>query len=91
MTFDQLNSGCSSQHLLNLHFPIVVADSAIEVFSELAKCTEINSNLAVGKMPLMLLVASERSTTHGADCESHQHISLQLEVVNERTYIHTHI
>lgn len=50
MTFNQLNVGCSSQHLLILHFPIVVADSAIEVFLELVKCAVINSDLVVGKM-----------------------------------------
>ena len=64
------NSGCSSPHLLNLDFPIVVADSAVEVFPELAKCMAINSKLAVGKMPLTFLDTSERTTTHGANCES---------------------
>ena len=45
MAFNQLNSGCSSQHLFNLHFPIVVADSSIEVFPELVKCPELTVNL----------------------------------------------
>ena len=40
---------------LNLNFPIVVADTAVEVFPELVKCAAINSNLAVGKMPLTFL------------------------------------
>ena len=73
--FDQLNSGCSSQHLLHLHFPTVVADYAVEVFPELVMCTAINSDQAVGKMPLTFLDTSERSTTHKAVCESHHHIS----------------
>ena len=54
--FNQLNSGCSSQHLLSLHFPIVVADSTVQVFPELAKCASINSDKAVRKMPLMFLI-----------------------------------
>ena len=62
--FNQLNSGCSSQHLLNLHFPIVVTDSAVEVFLELAECVVINSDQVVGKMLVTFLVSSERSITH---------------------------
>ena len=50
LAFNQLNPGCSSQHL-----SIVVADSAVEVFLELARCTAINSDRAVGKMPLRFL------------------------------------
>ena len=64
-----LNSGCSNQHMLNLHFPIVAADSAGEVFTELVKCAVINSDQAVGKTPLMFLILQTE------DCESHQHIS----------------
>ena len=52
--FNQLNSGCSSQHLLYLHFPIVVADSTVEVFPELAKRAAMNSDRAVDKMFLIL-------------------------------------
>ena len=81
--FIHLNSGCSSQHLLNLHFPIVVADSAVKSFQK-----------TVGKMPLMFLDTSERSTTYGANCQSPQHISpkqketkkVTPEAVNESTY-----
>ena len=64
--FNQINSGCSSQHLthLNLHFPRVVADSSAEVFPELLKCAVINSDQVVGKMPLTFLVTSQRSATH---------------------------
>ena len=47
--FNQRNSGCSSQHLLKIHFPVVVAESAAEDFPELAKCTVINNDRAVGK------------------------------------------
>ena len=54
--FDQLNSGCSSQHLLNINFHIIVADSAVEVFPELVKCAAIHSDWAVGKMPLAFLI-----------------------------------
>ena len=50
--FNQLNSGCWSQHLLYLHFPIVVADSTVEVFPEVVKHAAINSNRAVGKCHL---------------------------------------
>ena len=91
--FNQLKSGCSSQHLLNIHFHIVVADS---VFPELVKCAAINSDRAVGKVPLTFLHIPERSTTHWADCESHQHISPKqkkkkkkatTEAVNECTYL----
>ena len=52
---------------------------------------------AVGKMPLTFLHTSERSTTNGADCESHQHISpkqrkkeikkAMTEAVNDCTYL----
>ena len=41
---------------LNLNFPIVVADSTAEVFPELVKCATINSDQAVGKMPLTFLI-----------------------------------
>ena len=84
--------------MLDLHFPIVGADPAVEVFPELAKCAVINSDRAVGKMPLTYLVTSEILKTHRTNCESHQHISptqnkkkkvcLQLmEAVNEHKYL----
>ena len=50
VAFNQLNSGCSRQRLLNLHFPTVVADSAVKVFPELVKCAVTNSDQAVDKM-----------------------------------------
>ena len=46
MAFNQLNSGCSSQHLLNVHFHIVVVDSAVKAFPEPAKCIAIKSDRA---------------------------------------------
>ena len=75
VAFNKLNSGCSSQHLLNSYFPIVAADSVVEVFPELAKSAVINSDQAVGKMPLTFLVTSKRGITYGTNCESHQHTS----------------
>ena len=69
--FNQLNSGCSSQHLLNSHFTIAIADYTVRVFLEQAKCTMINSDLAVGKIPFTFQDTSERITTHGANCECH--------------------
>ena len=75
MAFNQLNSGLSNQHLLNIYFHIIVAGSAVKVFPELVKCAAINSDRAVDKMPLRFLDTSGRITTHGANCESQQHIS----------------
>ena len=50
-----------------------LADSAVKVFPGLVKCTPTNSDWAVGKMPLMFLDSLVGSTTHWANCESHQH------------------
>ena len=62
--FNQLKSGCSSQHLLNINFHKIVADSAVKVFPELVRCAAINSDRAVGKVPLTFLHTSDRSTMH---------------------------
>ena len=68
LAFNELNSGCSRQRFFfYLHFPIVVEDTAVEVFPELAKCAVINFNQGVGKMPLSFLVTSVRSVTNGTN------------------------
>ena len=71
--FNQLNSECQSQHL-NLNVPIVVAGSVVEVFYETGEGCG-GKFRPIGKMPLTFQDTSDISTTHGADCESHQHIS----------------
>ena len=85
MFFQRFHTECAQ-------FEGPLADSAVEVVQELAKCAAINSDRAVGKIPLTFLDTSDRRT-HGDDCESHQHISSKqkkmpmTEAVNERTYL----
>ena len=83
--FNKLNSGCSSQHLLNLHFPIVVADSAVEV-----------CNRAIDKMPHMFLVLQKEVkhteltvnlTTQFPKIKYKNKNEAMMEAVNERTYL----
>ena len=60
-TFNQLNSVFLNQHLLNLYFQIVVADSAVEVFLELVKCTVTKSDWAAWPLEVIRLVIQQRA------------------------------
>ena len=72
MRFEPAEFWSFRQHLLNLHFPIVGADSEVEVFPELVKCAEINSDRTVKKMPLTFLIL--QTEEHMELTENHLHI-----------------
>ena len=67
---------------LHLNFHIVVADSAVKVFLELVKCVKFRPGC--WQNATYVPDTSDRSRTHGADCESHHHISPKQKQNNKK-------